>query len=45
MLHTSKFGEIHPHLAELSGASSKPDFFRHMEAVVLAAPDAETALV
>jgi hypothetical protein len=38
------FSKIHPHLAELRAASGEPDFCKHMEAVVLAAPDAEGIL-
>src|SRR6185295_18140240 len=35
------FGKIHPFLAELRTASGEADFCRHMEAVVMATPDAE----
>ncbi|HEV2146888.1 MAG TPA: hypothetical protein VGR37_05780 [Longimicrobiaceae bacterium] len=38
------FSKIHPFLAELRAASGEPEFCRHMEAVVLAAPDAEAVL-
>ena len=38
------FSKIQPFLAELLAASSEPDFCRHMEAVVLAAPNAEETL-
>ena len=38
------FSKIHPHLAELRAASNEPDFCRHMETVILAAPDAEAIL-
>ena len=38
------FGKIHPFLADLRTASGEPDFCRHMEAVVLATPDAEETL-
>jgi len=38
------FSKIQPHLAELRTASDEPDFARHMEAVVLAAPGAEETL-
>jgi hypothetical protein len=38
------FSKIHPYLAELRAASGEPDICKHMEAVVLAAPDAETIL-
>ena len=38
------FSKVHPHLAELRAASGEPDICKHMEAVVLAAPDAEGIL-
>jgi hypothetical protein len=38
------FSKIHPYLAELRVATGEPDFCKHMEAVVLAAPDAEGIL-
>src|SRR5216684_1901306 len=38
------FSKIHPHLAELRAASGEPDICKHMETVVLAAPDAEGIL-
>src|ERR1017187_4790799 len=38
------FSKIHPHLAELRTASGEPDFCKHMEAVVLAVPNAEEIL-
>jgi len=38
------FGKIHPFLADLRTASGEPHFCRHMEAVVLATPDAEETL-
>ena len=38
------FSKIHPFLAELRAASREPDFCKHVEAVVLAAPDAKTIL-
>ena len=38
------FSKIHPYLAELRAASGEGDFCKHMEAVVLAAPDAEAIL-
>jgi hypothetical protein len=38
------FGKIHPFLAEIRAASGEPDFCKHLEAVVLAAPDAEAIL-
>jgi hypothetical protein len=34
------FAKVHPFLAELRIAAGEPDFCRHVEAVVLAAPDA-----
>ncbi len=36
----SAFCKIHPFLAELRAAFGEPDLFQHIEAVVLAAPDA-----
>jgi len=38
------FAKIHPFLAELRAATAEPEFCKHMEAVVLAAPDAEAIL-
>ena len=38
------FGKIHPFLAQLRAASGEPEFCKHMEAVVLAAPNAEEIL-
>jgi hypothetical protein len=38
------FSKIHPYLAELRAASGEPEFCKHMEAVVLAAPNAEAIL-
>ena len=38
------FSKIRPFLAELRAASGEPDFCKHMEAVVLAAPNAEATL-
>jgi hypothetical protein len=38
------FAKIHPFLAELRAAAGEPDFCRHVEAVVLAAPDAEAIM-
>ena len=35
------FGKIHPFLAEIRAASGEMDFCKHVEAVVLAAPDGE----
>jgi hypothetical protein len=38
------FSKIQPFLAEMRAASAEPEFCRHMETVVLAAPDAEAIL-
>jgi len=38
------FGKIQPFLSELRAASKEPDFCRHLEAVVLATPDAEETM-
>lgn len=38
------FSKVQPHLAELRVAVSEPDFCKHMETVVLGAPDAEIVL-
>jgi hypothetical protein len=38
------FSKIHPYLSELRTASSEPEFCKHLEAVVLAAPNAEAIL-
>jgi len=38
------FSKIHPYLAELRTTISEPDICKDMEAVVLAAPDAEATL-
>ena len=38
------FSKVHPFLNELRAASGEPDFCKHLEAVVLAAPDAEAIL-
>ncbi|NYF78663.1 DUF4760 domain-containing protein [Granulicella arctica] len=38
------FSKIHPYLAELRTASGEPDFCKHIETVVLTAPDAEETL-
>jgi hypothetical protein len=35
------FGKIHPFLAEIRAVSGEMDFCKHVEAVVLAAPDGE----
>ena len=38
------FSKIHPFLAQFRTAVNEPEFCKHMEAVVLAAPDAEGIL-
>lgn len=38
------FSKIQPFLAEMRSASGEPEFCKHMEAVVMAAPDAEATL-
>jgi hypothetical protein len=38
------FSKIHPFLAELRKTSDEPDFCKHIEAVVLGAPNAEAIL-
>jgi hypothetical protein len=38
------FAKVHPFLAELRAATGEPDFCRHVEAVVLAAPEAATTM-
>ena len=38
------FSKIYPYLAELRNASGEPDFCKHMEAVVLSTPNADTTL-
>ena len=38
------FSKVRPLLAEMRAASGESDFCRHLEAVVLAAPDAEAIL-
>ena len=38
------FSKIQPFLAEMRSASGEPEFCKHMEAIVMAAPDAETTL-
>ncbi len=35
------FSKVHPFLAELRAASGEPELCKHIESVVLAAPDAE----
>ena len=45
--HTEMFGtfsKIQPFLAELRAKSGEPDFCKHVEAVVMGAPDAEAIL-
>jgi hypothetical protein len=39
------FSKIHPLLAQLRTATNEQNFCRHLEAVVLAAPDAEAILI
>ncbi len=38
------FSKIQPYLAELRSASGEPDICKHMETVVMAAPDADAIL-
>jgi hypothetical protein len=38
------FSKIYPYLAELRNASGEPDLCKHMEAVVLSTPNADTTL-
>ncbi|HEX2191147.1 MAG TPA: hypothetical protein VHG51_19720 [Longimicrobiaceae bacterium] len=38
------FSKVHPFLAELRTLTGEPEFCRHLETVVLAAPDAEAVL-
>jgi hypothetical protein len=38
------FSKIYLYLAELRNASGEPDFFKHVEAVVLSTPGAEAIL-
>lgn len=38
------FSKIHPFLADIRKVSDEPEFCKHLEAVVLAAPHAETIL-
>jgi hypothetical protein len=38
------FSKVHPFLAQLRAASGEPDFCQHLEAVILATPDAEAIL-
>jgi hypothetical protein len=38
------FAKIHPFLAQMRAASGEPEFCKHLEAVVLAAPDAEAIM-
>jgi len=39
------FSKIHPFLAELRAAAGEPEFCKNIEAVVMAAPDAEATLM
>ncbi len=38
------FAKVHPFLAEMRAASGEPEFCKHLEAVVLAAPGAEAIM-
>ena len=38
------FAKIHPFLAQMRAASGEPEFCKHLEDVVLAAPDAEAIM-
>jgi hypothetical protein len=38
------FAKLHPFLAELRAAAGEPEFCRHLEAVVLAEPEAEAIM-
>ena len=38
------FSKIEPHLAEMRAVSGEPEFCKHIEAVVMAAPDAQAIL-
>ena len=38
------FAKVHPFLAELRAAAGEPEFCRHLETVVLAAPGAEAIM-
>ena len=38
------FSKVQPYLGQLRSAAGEPDFCRHTEAVVMAAPDAEAIL-
>jgi hypothetical protein len=38
------FAKIHPFLAQLRAAANEPDYCKHLEAVVLATPDAEAIM-
>jgi hypothetical protein len=40
----STFAKIRPFLADLRAASNEPEFCRHLEAVVMAMPDAEATM-
>jgi len=39
------FAKVHPYLADLRAAAGEPEFCRHVQAVVLAAPDAEAIMI
>ena len=39
------FSKIQPYLGDLRTASAEPEFCKHLEAVVMAAPDAEAILI
>jgi len=38
------FSKIQPYLAEMRAAFNEPEFCKHLEAVVMAAPDAEATM-
>jgi hypothetical protein len=38
------FSKVHPYLGELRSASGEPEFCKHIEAVVMATPNAEAIL-
>ena len=38
------FAKIHPFLAQMRAASAEPDYCKHLEEVVMAAPDAEAIM-
>lgn len=39
------FSKVHPFLAQLRVATGEPDLWKHVEAVVMGAPDAESILI